>query len=91
MAIIEFGIVVKLNLPRIRDGKICNLIRPFLMTKKEQFERLVEYHGLTPVEDKYNDNMELTRNYIRHIMMPHVLKINPGIEKVIKKKYLNGH
>ena len=73
------------------DGKICNLIRPFLMTKKEQFERLVEYHGLTPVEDKYNDNMDLTRNYIRHVMMPHVLKINPGIEKVIKKKYLNGH
>jgi len=91
MVIIEFGTAGKLDLPRIHNGKVCNLVRPFLLTKKEQFERLVEHHGLSPVEDKYNDNMDLTRNYIRHVMMPHVLKINPGIEKVIKKKYLSGH
>jgi len=72
------------------DGKTINLVRPFLMSNKKQLKRYVEYNGdLDVVEDKYNQDYSLTRNYIRHVMMPHVLKINPGIEKVIKKKYLN--
>ena len=48
----------------------------------------VEPFGISPVEDNYNNDMSLTRNYIRNIMMPHILVVNPGIEKVIKKKYL---
>lgn len=71
------------------NGNLCYLYRPFLLTTKKQFEEFVSTTDLKPVEDKYNSNYDLTRNYIRDVMMPHVLKVNPGIEKVIRKKYLN--
>lgn len=75
------------------EGKLiphedATVIRPFLTTDKDEFVSYAERHGLVPVDDPYNDNLHLTRNYIRHVMMPHVLKINPGIKKVIRKKYL---
>lgn len=69
-------------------GCTRNLVRPFLMTTKSQLEDYVSNSGHEPVPDAYNKDNELTRNYIRNIMMPHVLKVNPGIEKVVKKKYL---
>lgn len=66
----------------------ATVIRPFLITDKQDFVTYAERHGLVPVDDPYNNDLHLTRNYIRHVMMPHVLKINPGIKKVIRKKYL---
>jgi tRNA(Ile)-lysidine synthase len=75
------------------EGKVipaedATVIRPFLTTEKAEFVSYAERHGLTPVDDPYNNELDLTRNYIRHVMMPHVLKINPGIKKVVRKKYL---
>ena len=64
------------------------LTRPFILTKKKKLEAYVAFNNLTPVPDPYNQKMGLTRNYIRHIMMPQVLVVNPGIQKVILKKYL---
>ena len=32
---------------------------------------------------------DLTRNYIRANIMEHAYRINPGLKKVIRKKYLN--
>jgi tRNA(Ile)-lysidine synthase len=72
-------------------GKNITLKRPFLLNNKTT---LTDYFNnnnklVDIVEDKYNEDMSLVRNYIRHILMPHALKVNPGIEKVIKKKYIN--
>lgn len=64
------------------------LHRPFLLTPKRELVEYAERHGLVPVADPYNNEMGLTRNYIRANMMEHVLVVNPGIEKVIRKKYL---
>ena len=71
------------------DGKLCNLVRPFLISTKSDLENYVQNSEYEPVPDEYNKDNSLTRNYIRNVMMPHVLKINPGIAKVIKKKYLD--
>jgi hypothetical protein len=30
------------------------------------------------------------RNLIRHRIVPEALRVNPGLHKVIKKKYLDG-
>ena len=38
------------------------------------------------VEDDTNNDTCYTRNYIRHEMMPNVLRVNPGIHKTIAKK-----
>lgn len=77
------------------EGKIIpysnrNVIRPFRATPKTEFYRWAIRHNVDWLEDKSNNDTNYTRNYIRHKMMPHILKVNPGIEKTIKKKILNG-
>lgn len=70
------------------DGKYNWLHRPFLLTPKRELVAYAERHGLVPVHDPFNEDTNLTRNYIRANMMEHVRVVNPGIEKVIRKKYL---
>ena len=82
------GKVIEPHQEIVYDDKLCNLVRPFLISTKSELENYVENSGMHPVPDAYNKDNSLTRNYIRNVMMPHVLKVNPGIEKVIKKKYL---
>jgi tRNA(Ile)-lysidine synthase TilS/MesJ len=66
-----------------------NVIRPFRTTRKYDFEALVKRKGLFYFQDPTNQLPEYaTRNYIRNVVMPHVLKINPGIHTTIRKKVL---
>jgi tRNA(Ile)-lysidine synthase len=73
------------------EGKIIpyrngNVIRPFRMTRKRDFQLWADLKNVPHVEDDSNADTCYTRNYIRHEMMPHVLRVNPGIDKVIAKK-----
>ena len=73
------------------EGKIVpyankNVVRPFRMTRKRDLELWADLKNVPHVEDDSNADLCYTRNYIRHEMMPHVLKVNPGIHKVIAKK-----
>ncbi len=75
------------------QGKIIpyrnkNVIRPFRTNTKAELINWVERHNVPWEEDQSNEDLKHVRNYIRHEMMPHVLHINPGIAKVIKKKVL---
>jgi tRNA(Ile)-lysidine synthetase-like protein len=63
-----------------------NVIRPFRLTPKRQFVSWATKHNLIWVEDSSNADLTLSRNYIRTVMMPHVLCVNPGISTTIKKK-----
>jgi tRNA(Ile)-lysidine synthase len=63
-----------------------NVIRPFRQTRKRDFELWAAMHNVPYVEDDSNADVCYTRNYIRHEMMPHVLRVNPGIHKTIAKK-----
>jgi tRNA(Ile)-lysidine synthase TilS/MesJ len=38
------------------------------------------------VHDASNDDQRYTRNYIRHSLMPHALRINPGLHTMLRKK-----
>lgn len=73
------------------EGKIIpyrnnNVIRPFRGTRKRDFEMWCDLKNVPHIEDDSNTDTCYTRNYIRHEMMPHVLRVNPGIDKVIAKK-----
>ena len=69
-----------------------NVIRPFRQTRKRDFELWAAMHNVPYLEDDSNADTCYTRNYIRHEMMPHVLRVNPGIHKTIKKKVeADGH
>lgn len=74
------------KLPKIRRG---NILRPFLATVKADLTNWCIRKNVPWQEDHSNNDIKFTRNYVRHEMMPHVLKVNPGISKVIKKKILS--
>lgn len=73
------------------EGKIIpyrnkNVIRPFRLNRKRELELWANLRNVPYIEDASNADTKFIRNYIRHEMMPNVLKVNPGIHKVIKKK-----
>ncbi len=75
--------------PKIIPVSDAKVIRPFLITEKQDFQNYADRHGLVAVDDPYNRDFSLTRNYIRANIMEHAYRINPGLKKVIRKKYLN--
>lgn len=68
-------------IPMIRK----NVLRPFLTTPKSEFVHWCMRHNVPWIEDTSNKDTKYTRNYIRNEMMPHVLKVNPGIHTLVKK------
>lgn len=61
-----------------------NVIRPFLLTAKSEFTSWCVRHQVPWQDDASNLDTHHMRNYIRHELMPHVKKINPGIATVVK-------
>lgn len=67
-----------------------NVIRPFMITTKDEFKAWCERKKVPWLDDPSNDDVHYSRNRIRHNIMPEALKINPGLAKVIKKKLVDG-
>lgn len=63
-----------------------NVIRPLLLTRKQCLYDYAKRKNISWIEDASNNDTDYTRNYIRHQLMPHVLKVNPGIHTMIRKK-----
>lgn len=72
-------------IPYQRSG---NVHRPFLMTEKVSIKRYANKHKLSWVEDPSNLGSHYMRNYVRKHIVPHALKVNPGLRKVLRKKLL---
>lgn len=73
------------------QGKIIkyrnqNVIRPFLATPKSEIVSWAERKNIKYVDDPSNKDERYMRSIIRHQIMKHALRVNPGIRKVIKKK-----
>jgi len=75
---------------RLIPSKRDNYIRPFLVTRKAVFEDWCDRKDVPYVVDPSNLDTSFMRNYIRHELMPHALRVNPGIHKVIRKKIINS-
>lgn len=74
--------------PKLIPVQTRNVIRPFLITDKQ---KLIDFCGKRNIDwmyDESNDDQSYMRNHIRHNIVPEVLKVNPGIKKTLKKKYL---
>lgn len=68
-----------------------NIYRPFLMTPKKTLKEYAERKSVKWVEDPTNTRTEYIRNHIRHNLMPGILKVNPGIRTVIRKKIIETY
>lgn len=64
-----------------------NVIRPFLTVKKSKIQDWTERKCIKFIEDPSNYSRKYDRNLVRHDIIPLVKNVNPGIEKVISKKY----
>lgn len=74
------------KLPEIYRG---NVFRPFLTTTKMELMNWCINKNVPWFDDVSNQDTKYMRNYVRHVAMPVVQKINPGIQKTIKKKLLS--
>lgn len=84
---VENWIFTSLNgLARLIPYKRDNVVRPFLLTPKAELIRWCTSKHVPWIEDGSNQEVKHVRNRIRHRIMPEVLEINPGIEKVIARK-----
>ena len=63
-----------------------NVIRPFRHNRKRDLELWCNLHNVPFIEDESNADTRYMRNYIRHEMLDHVLKVNPGIHKMVRKR-----
>ncbi len=62
-----------------------NVIRPFRQWTRDQICEYAEYHQVEFLEDPSNENTDFDRNLIRHEVVPHLLKINPGIWNIVSQ------
>lgn len=56
-----------------------DLIRPFLAVTKKEIEEFLTAFPYTPCHDATNDEMDATRNRIRHQLLPAMLSYNPQL------------
>ena len=70
-------------IPHSRNNRI---VRPFRLTRKRDLQLWASLNNVPHIEDDSNNDLCYTRNYVRHKLMPRILKVNPGIHKVIAKK-----
>ena len=66
-----------------------NIIRPFLTTSKKTLESWCDRHAVPYVVDPGNKDEKYMRSIIRHKILPESLRVNPGLEKVIRRKLNN--
>lgn len=73
------------GVPKIIPYRRNQVFRPFLMVSKTEINEWASRNCVEYVQDPSNGDTDYTRNLIRHELMPNVLKINPGIESMLRK------
>lgn len=69
----------------MRNG---NVIRPFILSRKADMLDWCNRKGVRFVFDPGNADLSFPRARIRNVILPELLKINPGFPKVITKAYM---
>jgi tRNA(Ile)-lysidine synthase len=72
--------------PQLIPSRRGRYLRPFLETRKAIFEDWCERKDVGYTIDPSNKDTSFMRNYIRHEVVPKVLRVNPGLHKVLRKK-----
>ncbi len=76
---------------RLIPYKRGGFLRPFLLTRRCDFEDWANRNNVPHVFDPSNNDTAYMRNFIRHELMPNALTVNPGLHKVVYKKIKATH
>lgn len=74
--------------PKTIAYNYANVIRPFLLYKKEFMTAWCVKNNVKWIEDLTNFDTKYARNRIRHNIVPQALKINPGLHKVVARQVI---
>jgi len=72
-----------INYNKPHNSNPSNVVRPFLLTPKQELVAWCERKAIPWLEDASNTDIRFDRNLIRRNIMPEVLKVNPGFLKVV--------
>jgi tRNA(Ile)-lysidine synthase len=61
-----------------------NVIRPFRMWSRSSIMDYAKRHAIVYIDDPSNKDLNFKRNYIRHIIVPRIKELNPGIYKNVR-------
>lgn len=64
----------------------ANCIRPFRLNRKDILTKWAIRHDVPWIDDPSNEDTSYARNHVRKVLLPAILKVNPGIYKVIYKR-----
>ncbi len=67
---------------RLLDNGV-KVIRPLLTITRQEIERYLTDLGIVPRHDRTNDELNQTRNRIRHQLLPHLQQYNPRISEAL--------
>ncbi len=74
--------------PKLIPAHTNNIHRPLLTTPREEIVKWALVHDVEWHEDELNLDLRFSRCRIRHMIVPEVLKINPGIGSMLRKKLI---
>lgn len=66
-----------------------NIIRPLIYCSRDEVEQFLEKNSLSYVTDKTNLSDDYTRNKVRHLILPEMLKINPSLLDTVSRMEKN--
>lgn len=72
--------------PKLIPYQRDNIFRPLLLTEKKELIEWCKRKEVPWIEDESNKDTKYSRNFIRHEILPKAYEVNPGLNKVIKKK-----
>jgi tRNA(Ile)-lysidine synthase len=85
--VVEWWIFSSLRgLPALIPYQRGHVIRPFLLTSRDEITKWCKEKELDWVDDPFNLDTYFSRNFIRHEMVPLALKVNPGLRTTIANK-----
>jgi len=70
-------------IPKSRGLGSGVIYRPLLAVSRNEIERYLVENNLTAIEDESNSDLSISRNYIRHALMPDLLKHAPNAIEAI--------
>lgn len=73
------------GVPKVIPYRRNQVFRPFLMVSKAEINEWASRNCVEYVQDPSNTDTCYTRNLIRHELLPVALKVNPGIESMLRK------
>ena len=63
----------------------CGILRPIIKISREEIIAFLKEMRQDFVIDSTNDNIEYTRNYIRGVVLPELIKINPSAVETLSR------